>query len=152
MDIDYWIEKKEIKVEKRKKTNKWLTYAIKSKSEKINVFVGSKPHAIISLAFSYAYLFASSIVISFQRNFSSSVIWITNGTSNASCNHLKLFLYFIFIQIFSYYYFVIINGIKWPRCIASDDGPRPVYKKNGFFCSYAVRINSRSLENKLINF
>ena len=25
-------------------------------------------------------------------------------------------------------YFVNIKGIKCPRCIASDDGPRPVYR------------------------
>ena len=32
-------------------------------------------------------------------------------------------------------YLVIMNGTKCPRCIDSDDGPRPVYKKKGFFCS-----------------
>lgn len=25
-------------------------------------------------------------------------------------------------------YFVNMNGIKWPRCIDSEDGPLPVYK------------------------
>ena len=43
---------------------------------------------------------------------------MTRGTSKVSCSHL-----------------VKINGIKWPICIAVEDGPRPVYKKNGFFFS-----------------
>lgn len=66
-----------------------LTYPIKSKSEKINVFSISNPQAIMSLVFSKANWRASSNFISFQRNFSSSVNWITRGTSNTSCNHLN---------------------------------------------------------------
>ena len=60
-----------------------------STSLKMKVLFTSKPHAMMSLAFSCASLFVSSMVKSFHRNFSSSVIWITNGTSNVSCNHLK---------------------------------------------------------------
>lgn len=29
----------------------------------------------------------------------------------------------------------------------SEEGPRPVYKKNGLFCSYAFKISGMSLEN-----
>lgn len=50
-----------------------LTYPIKLKSEKINVFSISNPQAIMSLAFSKASWRASSNFISFHRNFSSSV-------------------------------------------------------------------------------
>ena len=53
-----------------------------------------------------------------NKNFSSSVNCMTRGTSKVSCSHL-----------------VKINGIKWPICMAVEDGPRPVYKKNGFFFS-----------------
>ena len=45
-------------------------------------------------------------------------------------------------------YLVMINGTRWPRCISSDNGPQPVYKKNRFFCSYALTINSRSLTDQ----
>ena len=41
-----------------------------------------------------------------QSLFSSSVIWITSGTSKASWSHL-----------------VNMKGIKCPRCKASEDGP-----------------------------
>lgn len=27
------------------------------------------------------------------------------------------------------------KGIIWPKCMEADEGPRPVYKKKGFFCS-----------------
>ena len=47
----------------------------------------SKPMAIMSLAFEIARRWTSSMVRSFHRNFSSSVSWIINGTSNVSCNH-----------------------------------------------------------------
>ena len=77
----------------------------------MNVRRGSNPHATMSLAFSRANLRASSRLRSFHRNFSSSVSWITSGTLNASCNH-----------------FVKWNGMRWPRCRLSDEGPRPVYK------------------------
>ena len=59
-----------------------------SMSEKIKVLLTSKPQAMISLAFSCASRLDSSTVISFQRNFSSSVIWTTSGTSNTSCRYL----------------------------------------------------------------
>ena len=55
----------------------------------MKVFSTSNPHAMMSLAFSWASLLASSIVKSFHRNFSSSVICITSGTSKVSCSHLK---------------------------------------------------------------
>ena len=42
-------------------------------------------------------------------------------------------------------YFVKRNGIRCPRCIDSDEGPRPVYRKNGLFCSYASKISGTSL-------
>ena len=42
----------------------------------------------------------------FHRVFSSSVSWITRGTLKASCSH-----------------WVNMNGIKCPRCSASEDGP-----------------------------
>lgn len=64
------------------------TYPKQSKSEKIKVLLTSKPHAMISFAFSLAYSYAFSVVRSFQRYFSSSVNCITNGTSNTSCSHL----------------------------------------------------------------
>lgn len=35
--------------------------------------------------------------------------------------------------------------MRCPRCMDSDDGPLPVYRKNGFFCSYASRIFGTSL-------
>jgi len=63
-------------------------YEMYSTSLKMKVLSTSKPHAMMSLAFSCASLFVSSMVKSFHRNFSSSVIWITSGTSNVSCNHL----------------------------------------------------------------
>lgn len=37
------------------------------------------------------------------------------------------------------------NGIMCPICMLSLLGPRPVYKKNGFPCSYRSRILSNSL-------
>ncbi len=50
----------------------------------------SKPHAIISLAFSCAKRLVSLGVRSFHKNFSSSVIWMTSGTLNTSCSHLYI--------------------------------------------------------------
>lgn len=99
-----------------------------SKSLKINVFSMSKPHAMISFTFSCANRLVSSGVKSFQRNFSSSVSWITNGTLNTCCNHLKKFKIRNQFTCIFVSHLVIINGTKWPKCIASDDGPRPVYK------------------------
>lgn len=52
---------------------------------------------------------------------------IPSGTSNTSCNH-----------------FVNVNGMVCPKCSASLDGPRPVYKKNGSPASYLSRILSKS--------
>lgn len=56
-------------------------------SLKMNVFFGSKPHAMMSFAFSRPIRVHSSNVSFFHRNFSSSVSWITNGQSNVSCSH-----------------------------------------------------------------
>ena len=78
-------------------------------SEKMNVRLGSNPHAMMSLAFSRASRLASSSFMDFHRNFSSSVSWMTRGTLKASWSHL-----------------VKWKGMRWPRCRASDDGPRPV--------------------------
>jgi len=64
------------------------TYPKYSKSENIKVLLMSKPHAMMSFAFSLAYSYAFSVVRSFQRYFSSSVNCITKGTSNTSCSHL----------------------------------------------------------------
>ena len=61
---------------------------MKWRSEKMNVLLTSKPSAMMSLAFSLASRIVSSILRSFHRNFSSSVSWMTSGTSNTSCNHL----------------------------------------------------------------
>lgn len=77
----------------------------------MNVLAGSNPHAMMSFAFSYARWYARSSVMSFHKNFSSSVSWMTSGTLNASCR-----------------YCVNMKGMRWPRCSASDDGPRPVYR------------------------
>lgn len=60
-----------------------------SKSLKMKVLLMSNPQAMISLAFSWANRLVSSGVRSFHKNFSSSVIWMTKGTSNTSCNHLQ---------------------------------------------------------------
>lgn len=57
----------------------------------------------------------------------SSSSYIPRGTSNTSCSH-----------------FVKENGIVWPRCSASLDGPLPVYKKKGSPASYLSRILSKS--------
>ena len=32
-------------------------------------------------------------------------------------------------------YLVKIKGIRWPKCIDSDEGPLPVYRKKGLRCS-----------------
>ena len=56
---------------------------------------------------------------------------MTSGTSNVSCSHLQHTYYMnnkIKIYMEKLAYFVKINGIKWPMCIASDEGPLPVYK------------------------
>lgn len=47
-------------------------------------------------------------------------------------------------------YFVKTNGTIWPKCMLSLLGPRPVYKKNGFPCSYRSRILSNSLNGVFI--
>lgn len=39
-----------------------------------------------------------------------------------------------------------MNGIICPKCMLSLLGPRPVYRKNGFPCSYRSRILSNSLQ------
>ena len=41
-------------------------------------------------------------------------------------------------------YFVNMNGIRWPRCRDSEDGPRPVYKYMGFPAAKVSRIMFRS--------
>ena len=99
----------------------------------MNVFFTSKPHAIMSLMFSSACFFTSSIFNPRHKNFSSSVNWMTKGTSNVSCSHL-----------------VKINGIKWPTCSDADDGPRPVYKKNFSPFSILFNIGSKSRWEKNI--
>ena len=38
------------------------------------------------------------------------------------------------------------------KCIESDDGPLPVYKKNGSPCSYKSKIRSKSLCEKILLF
>ena len=82
-----------------------------SKSVKINVLSASNPTAMMSLMFSRARRHASSTSSARHSAFSSSVSWMTRGHLRASCNHL-----------------VNIKGTRWPKCSASDDGPRPVYK------------------------
>ena len=59
----------------------------------MNVFSTSKPHAMMSLAFSKARWLVSSKVRSFHKNFSSSVNWMTSGTSKVSCSHLYQYLF-----------------------------------------------------------
>ena len=59
----------------------------------MKVLLTSKPQAMMSLAFSNASLWTSSACKSFHRNFSSSVSWITKGTSNASCKYLKIIVH-----------------------------------------------------------
>ncbi len=100
-----------------------FSHPINIRSEKIKVFWTSNPIAMISLTFSIVNFFALSIVKSFHKYFSSSVNCMTSGTLNESWSHL-----------------VNINGIKWPKCRAEDDGPRPVYKKNGFLSSKRFNI------------
>ena len=78
-------------------------------SEKMNVRRGSKPQAMMSLAFSRAKRRASSRGMDFHRNFSSSVSWMTSGTLNARCSQR-----------------VKWKGMRWPRWRASLEGPRPV--------------------------
>lgn len=112
-----------------------------SKLLKINVFLGSKPMAIISFAFSRVKWLTSETDKFFHRNFSSSVNWITRGTSKTSWNHLEKCDCKIYNNLF------IMNGTTCPRCKASDDGPLPVYKKNGFFCSMRKIICSKSLNH-----
>ena len=49
-------------------------------------------------------------------------------------------------------HFVNMKGTRCPKCMAADDGPRPVYRKNGFFCSARSRILLKSLQgDKIIN-
>jgi hypothetical protein len=84
---------------------------------------------MISFALEYPRRWHCSTVRPFlNRNFSSSVIWTTSGTLNASCR-----------------YCVNRNGTRWPRCSDSEDGPRPVYRKNFSPRSNASRMTSRSL-------
>jgi len=84
------------------------TYSV---SRNMKVFLISNPHAIISLAFSNPYfvnVYSLSSVFEWKY-YSSSVNWITKGTSNESWRYL-----------------VNIKGSKWPKCMASEDGPLPV--------------------------
>lgn len=37
------------------------------------------------------------------------------------------------------------KGIMCPKCMLSEEGPRPVYRKKGFFCSYRSKILLNSL-------
>lgn len=54
----------------------------------------SKPTAMISFAFSREKRWTSGRVrLDLKRNFSSSVSWITSGTSKTSCSHLPNKLY-----------------------------------------------------------
>lgn len=39
-----------------------------------------------------------------------------------------------------------MKGMRWPICMAADDGPRPVYKKNGSFFSWRSKIKFNSLK------
>ena len=56
----------------------------------MKVLLISNPTAMISLALARENLLTSSKVkFDLKRNFSSSVNWITSGTSNTSCNHLS---------------------------------------------------------------
>ena len=103
------------------------------RSEKINVLLTSKPIAMMSLMLSLANFLAFSIVKSFHKYFSSSVSCMTRGTSKACWSHL-----------------VNIKGIKCPKWRAEDDGPLPVYRKNGFFSSYRFRMRWRSRWEKNI--
>ena len=102
----------------QEKNGKWWsigksqeTYAMYSKSLKINVLSMSKPQAMISLAFSCANLLVSSGVRSFHKNFSSSVIWMTSGTLKTSCNHLEE----IEIRI---HFFVFSVDLTWSSWMA----------------------------------
>lgn len=56
----------------------------------MKVLLMSNPTAMMSLAFSLANFWTFSIVkVGLKRNFSSSVSWMTRGTSNTSCSHLE---------------------------------------------------------------
>ena len=101
----------------------------------MKVFLMSNPQAMMSLAFSKASLFASSTVRSFQRNFSSSVIWTTRGTSNTSWRYLCGCVKCegcgsVCVEMGGglVSYFVNMKGMRWPKCMDSEDGPRPVYR------------------------
>jgi len=127
----------------------------------MNVFLRLKPTAIMSFALLRENLRTSSTLSScLNKNFSSSetekwskshpwdesdspVSWMTNGTSKTSCNHL--FGIRTRKRLQKETYFVKTNGIMCPICTLSLLGPRPVYKKNGFPCSYRSRIRSKSL-------
>ena len=106
---------------------------MKERSLNIKVLLTSKPIAMISLMFSFVTFLISSKDIPFQRYFSSSVICMTSGTLKVSWSHL-----------------VNINGIKCPKCNAEDEGPLPVYRKNGFFSSNRFNITWRSRWEKKI--
>ena len=54
----------------------------------------------------FSFCFTSMSASPLWKYFSSSVIWMTRGTLNASCKYL-----------------VKINGIKCPKCMASLEGP-----------------------------
>lgn len=106
-----------------------MTHPMYSMLEKIKVFLISNPIAMMSLAFSFVNRSASSTSRFFQNDFSSSVIWITRGTSNASCNHLeKLHHQSGWEKNLkkNSTYFVTTKGTRWPKCMDSDDGPLPV--------------------------
>ena len=74
----------------------------------ILVFLGSKPSAMKSRAFSYAIFPVSSSVRSLNRNFSSSVSWKSMSTPKVSWTHL-----------------LKIHGMMWPRWVFPE-GPLPV--------------------------
>jgi hypothetical protein len=81
-----------------------------SKSEKINVFFGSNPTAMMSLMLAAHSSSAFSSSSDLHRVFSSSVSWITTGQPpSAFCSQS-----------------VNMKGTRWPRCSASLEGPLPV--------------------------
>lgn len=95
----------------------------------------SKPQAIISLAFSNASLWTSSASRSFQRNFSSSVNWITNGTSNASCKYLgKIHVAAYFIPEFEY--------TLWKEMESGDQGAW-ILKMGLYRCTGRMVVSAR---------
>lgn len=90
------------------------TYPIKSRSLKIKVLEGSKPTAMMSFALLNAICLAASILMSFHMAFSSSVSWMINGTSNTSCNHLKMQDTFLFYFKFNFWFHASADPMLWP--------------------------------------